>query len=227
MNPRIAVVEAGRNKAILKLVSQSIPGIVIPATPQDIERTLSQGVDIVVLDVAMPDNEGLKVLHFLKKAAARSAIHVITVKGLGSVRVRQEVGEKIRQILLPSHRTLVSPMTPEYQQGQWQSTSIEEIAKVMGISRSTLAQILGVSERNLARWVAGETKPRGRRDFALQQLKYLCYLLRRALKEEVIPRYLREPNPALGGRTPLLVLQSGDFYSIESDLEQLLEGVYA
>ena len=60
----------------------------------------------------------------------------------------------------------------------------------------------------------------------MQELKYIYYLLKRALKEEAIPRYLSQPNPSPKGRTPLMGLREGDFHSFEADLQQLIEGVY-
>ena len=226
MNAKIAVIETSKRKKTLDRPLR-VPGVEIvrTTTAEDALKILSEGgVDLIVLDVAMPDVEGIELLHALKKATKSSALPVLVVskESLHG----PEIGDTIRRFILRKLGRPGAPPTPEVQRGKWRSIRIEEIAKGMDVPRAKLAQIIGISERNLARWIAGETKPRGHRDSLLQRLKYLYYLLTRALKEEAIPKYLREPNPALGGHTPLWALQTGDFNSVEADLQQLIEGVY-
>jgi len=226
MNPKIAVIETSKRKKTLERVLR-VPGVEIvrPTTAEEALKILAEGgVDLIVLDIAMPDVEGIELLHALKKATKRSALPMLVVSQ--EYLHGREIGDTIRRFIPRKPGRPGAPPTPELQRGKRRSIRIEEIAKGMDVSRAKLAQIIDISERNLARWITGETKPRGHRDSLLQRLKSLYYLLTRAFKEETIPKYLREPNPALGGRTPLSVLQAGDFNSIEADLQQLIEGVY-
>ena len=224
MNLKIAVVERGKHKETFEHVSRIAEFDVVRTTPQGIGRSLAEGAELILLDIGMPEMDGIEVLRALKKAAKDSAAPVLVVS-VGSVR-NKEIKDTIQRFILRKTGDIGTLSTPEYQRGKWRSISIEEMASGMGVPRTKLAQIIGTTERNLARWVAGETRPRGKRDTLLQKLKYIYFLLKRAFKEEAIPLYVREPNPALDGRTPLLALEAGDFNAVESDLQQLVEGVY-
>lgn len=224
MNPKIAVVERSKRNETFKRVSRIAEFDVVRTNPQGIGRSLAEGAELILVDMGMPEMEGIEVLRALKKAAKDAAIPVLVVS-VGSVRSKK-IKDTIQRFISRKTGEIGTLSTPEYQRGKWRSISIGEIAIGMGVPRTKLAQIIGISERNLARWVTGETKPKGIRDASLQRLKYIYFLLTRALKEEAIPRYLREPSLGLDGRTPLLALQAGDFNSVESDLQQLIEGVY-
>lgn len=224
MNLKIAVVERSKHKETFEHVSRIAEFDVVRTTPQGIGRSLAEGAELILLDIGMPEMDGIEVLRALKKAAKDSAVPVLVVS-VGSVR-NKEIKDTIQRFILRKTGDIGTLSTPEYQRGKWRSISIEEMASGMGVPRTKLAQIIGTTERNLARWVAGETRPRGKRDTLLQKLKYIYFLLKRAFKEEAIPLYVREPNPALDGRTPLLALEAGDFNAVESDLQQLVEGVY-
>jgi len=224
MSTKIAMVETNRvRQAQIKQILRDREYEIIEATPKGVEKFSSEGWDLLILDVVMPKLKGAEVLNDLIKAAADAGVPVIPVSGKS---LRSENTTKTIRRFVQRSDAMGAPLTPEYKQGMWRSLSIVEMAKGMGISRSTVAQIIGISERNLARWISGETKPKGDRDVTLQKIKYIYYLLVRALKKEAIPKYLRAPNPDIGGRTPLMVLQAGDFASVEADLQQLIEGVY-
>lgn len=229
MNRRIAVVEALGHKGIFDFVSHSTKFEVLHTTPKNIAEALSEKVDLIILNLAMPDREGFRILHALREATEHAAIPmiVVTAHEVAEEETKARIRVALDRLLVIEQERVGSLSTPEYQRGAWRSIPIEEVARGMGVPRSTLARIIGISDRNLARWITGETQPKGDRDAKLQKLKYIYYLLTRALKAEAIPRYLREPNPTLRGRTPLMALQGGDFSSIESELQQLIEGVYA
>lgn len=197
MTLKLAFAEKVEDKADLRRILR-LHGIqTISFTPQTLEKMRKEGWDLLIVDVVMP-----------------------------RTRSTEDIIRQIVQIQEGIETSLPSPLPHATKAGKWQSVSLNEVVDGMGISRSTLAQILGTTERNLARWIRGETIPKGERDSALQKVKHIYYLLTRAFKKEVIPKYLREPNPSLGGRTPLMVLKSGDFGSVEADLLHLIEGVY-
>ncbi len=225
MNPKIAVVEPGKSTDLLKAVSRVAgPACdVFQVLPADLPSTLAGGVALVIMDLRLPDKDGLRVLQALKAEAKNAAVPVLVLSA--EARVTENIAENI-QPFLSKLSSAATPTTPERERGEWRSIGIEDVAKGMGITHVALAQIVGTSERNLARWIAGETAPRATREAKVQELKYIYYLLKRGLREEAIPRYLSQPNPALKGRTPLMVLREGDFRSVEADLQQLIEGVY-
>jgi CheY-like chemotaxis protein/transcriptional regulator with XRE-family HTH domain len=226
MEPRVAVLDRSQEKVLFNLVSQYLPGLVLDAGIEDIERTLSGHIEVVVTDLRIPDDEGLEFLHALRNAGGSRPVHVITLTGYVSRETTEKLAATIRKILSREHGPSRGVPMPESDPGKWNRPRLEEISEGMGISRATLARILGVSERNLSRWIKGEAKPGGKRDTTIQRLKYLFYLLQRAFDPPAIPSYLREPNPSLGGRTPLMALEAGDFDALEADLLQLIEGVY-
>ncbi len=230
MDRKIAVVEPKKTNSLSHRVSQAASMIyqaspihVQRVLPQELRSTLSGGVDLVILNADLTDQDRLQVLRAMREEAAEAAIPVLSLST--ETLTAEATAEKIQQLLpRPAGLGLVS--TPERERGEWRSLEIEDVAEGMDLPRSTVAHIIGTSERNLARWIAGQTTPRAARNARVQELKYLYYLLKRALKQEAIPRYLTQPNPSLKGRTPLMALREGDFHSVEADLQQLIEGVY-
>jgi len=225
MSAKIAVIETGSRKPIFNLFSKDTKLLIIKSTPQKIEKDLSNGLELIILDVAMPNIDSSKILEKIKTAATAGISPIPLIKYVCEKNLRAKDIEKTVQRIVQNVNIKTS-QAPEYQQGKWRSVSISEIAEGMGVSRAILAQILGTTERNLGRWIKGETVPSGKRDLSLQKMKYIYYLLGRAFKKIAIPKYLRESNPTLRGRTPLMILQAGDFDSLEADLQQLIEGVY-
>lgn len=224
MNAKIAVIEKGNRKRIFNHVLKDTNMPVIRATPQGIGKDLSSGLGLIIIDITMPSIDSAKLLkEFNKAATAGISLPVIKYVSEESLDV-EDIEETIRRFAQLTKAQ--SSLTPEYKQDKWRSATIVEMAKGMGVSHAKLAVILGTTERNLGRWIKGDTTPTGKRDTSLQKMKYIYYLLTRAFKENAIPKYLREINPVLGGRTPLMFLENGDFDSLEADLQQLIEGVY-
>ena len=168
MNPKIAVVEPAKGTGLSKVVSRAASSIlraasydVLRVLPADLRSTLSAGVDLLIMDLQMPDKDGLRVLHALKAEAKNAAVPVLLLSAQGLA--PEYIAEKLEPFL-----SKLSPAgivaTSERERGEWRSIGIEDVAKGMGITHANLAQILGTSERNLARWIAGETAPRATRE---------------------------------------------------------------
>jgi CheY-like chemotaxis protein len=231
MRPTIAIVESRGDKALRDWLAQHTPARILEATPGNLGRLSSERIDLVLVDVRMPRASGGKVLDAMMKIARSSLIKIllitadtgaITKEGKGGTHLASWLNELLERAPVDADR---SP-TPGYPQGDWRSVTIGEIAQDMQVARAALAQMLGTTERNLARWASGRTKPRGNHEAVLQKIRYIHALLRRAFKREVIPRYLKEANPALGGRTPMMLLLAHDFAAVEANLLQMVEGVY-
>jgi CheY-like chemotaxis protein len=230
MHPTIAIVESRENKTLQQWVEQHTSARVLEATPGNLEQLSSERIDLVLVDVSMLHESGAAILQAMMKISRGSPLKVVLMtanvgpierEGTGATRLASWLNELLAE---PPTEMGRSP-TPGYPQGDWRSVAITEIAQDMEISRATLAQILGTTERNLARWISGKTKPRGNHETTLQRMRYIHALLRRALKREVIPRYLKEANLALGERTPVILLLAHDFAAVEANLLQMVEGV--
>lgn len=231
ISPTVAVVEEEQNKALHDWVVKTTTARVLKATAKNLAQLSSEKIDLVLLDVNMPRASGIEILKALEEASTRHLrVVVLWPPGPGTPARKTGTGSPLQSWLNELLERVTSEKepspTPGYPQGDWRSVAIPEIAKDLGVSRAALAQILGTNERNLARWVHGESRPKGSREAALQRIRYIHALLIRAFKREVIPRYLREANPGFGGRTPLLALQSQDFRVVEANLLQIVEGVY-
>lgn len=232
MQPTIAMIESEEDKVLHDWLARHTPARVLGATPGNLERLSSERIDLVLVDVRMPHESGGKVLEAMMKMARSSPVKIVLItadmgaigrQGKGGTRLASWLNELLEHAPVETHRY----PTAGYPQGDWRSVTIAEIAQDMQISRAALAQVLGTTERNLARWASGKTKPKGNHEAALQTIRYIHALLGRAFKREVIPRYLKEANPALGGRTPMMLLLAHDFAAVETNLLQMVEGVYA
>jgi CheY-like chemotaxis protein len=221
---KIPVVEASGVSSLSKKLASLEEFDFVSVQPDKVLNYLRLGGDLILLDINLPQKDGLEVLAAIRNLRRGEPVIVLTLSAENLE--LQKTREAIEKSLQP-HTEPVSKESQEFTAGKWRDIPLDEVSKGMGISRAMLARILGVSERNLARWIAGDSTPRGSHDQSVQKLKYLFFLLRRAIRQEAIPRYLRASNQSLGGRTPLMVLQDGDFRSVEADLLQLIEGVYS
>ncbi len=183
-------------------------------------------MNVVLVEIKTPLRRDL-LQPLVKLKSVSVPVFFLDAKIVKEKQQAQEFAAALRRILELRRDAAYVSATRAYPQNDWQSVSLVQLADTMQIPRSTLAQILGTTERNLARWVGGKTKPTGNHVAALQRLKYIYALLFRAFKKEAVPRYLKEPNPSLGGRIPLRLLVEHDFATVEADLLQLVEGVYS
>src|SRR5687768_1666866 len=81
----------------------------------------------------------------------------------------------------------------------------------MGLMPAELADALGVSQRTVSRWRAGETLPQRAARAKLAELDELGRHLFRTFEDEAVPIWLRTPNRYLGGVTPAEMLRLGRF----------------
>src|SRR5437870_12843461 len=79
-----------------------------------------------------------------------------------------------------------------------------------GLSRSTLARMLSVSEATLAKWEKGTAIPDDAVAAKLKRLADILAGLARVMKKRFIPTWLTSPNAACEGRAPVDLLAQGD-----------------
>lgn len=86
--------------------------------------------------------------------------------------------------------------------------AIEKIAEKFGLRQETLSRMTGFSLRAVAGWSSGKPpSPPVKR--ALVEMDRLLDGLSRLMKPTDVGRWLKEPNPALEGSTPVQVIERG------------------
>ncbi len=86
--------------------------------------------------------------------------------------------------------------------------AIEEIADKFGLRQETLSRMTGFSLRAVAGWSNGKTPSTPVRR-ALVEMDRLLDSLARLMKPKDVGRWLKEPNSALDGSTPVQVIERG------------------
>jgi transcriptional regulator with XRE-family HTH domain len=97
-----------------------------------------------------------------------------------------------------------------------------ELRDTYGLSRPVLARMLGVTEATLGRWEKGTTTPGAAGLEKVKRLGGILEGLARVMKKSFIPTWLASPNDACKGRTPVDLLEEGQYETIE-DMVYFLE----
>lgn len=105
--------------------------------------------------------------------------------------------------------------------------TIEELLHGFGLTVREFAQPLGVSERTVERWLAGETLPQhdARRRLAELRLLY-AHLAETFETPEAIPLWLHGKSRYLGGLTPADAIRVGRIDRVEAALDALDSGTF-
>ena len=86
--------------------------------------------------------------------------------------------------------------------------AIDKIAEKFGLRQETLSRMTGFSLRAVAGWSNGKA-PSAPVKRALVEMDRLLDSLARLMKPKDVGRWLKEPNPALDGSTPVQVIERG------------------
>ena len=87
--------------------------------------------------------------------------------------------------------------------------SIKDFAARYQLSHDTLTRMTGFSLRAISNWAQG-SRPSGSTSRRLTETKRLFKALERLVKPEAIGPWLKDPNPAFDGSTPLQVIERGE-----------------
>lgn len=101
-----------------------------------------------------------------------------------------------------------------------------ETVERAGINATQLALLAGRSERTAARWLAGETTPRGEAKARLAELSGVIDELARALPKADAARWLGQRNPELDYRSPAELIAEGRARDVLALLGAIGEGVF-
>jgi len=111
---------------------------------------------------------------------------------------RTENSARIQEAAAISHPAIKLPEPP----------AIEKIAEKFGLRQETLSRMTGFSLRAVAGWSKGKA-PSAPVRRALVEMDRLLDSLSRLVKPKDVGRWLKEPNAALDGSTPVQVIERG------------------
>jgi transcriptional regulator with XRE-family HTH domain len=83
-----------------------------------------------------------------------------------------------------------------------------------GITQSELGRAMGVSERTVQNWAAGQATPAGKKLLRLLDIQTIIALLRDAYTDQGITIWLHSRNRNLGLRRPIDMLADGDYEAV-------------
>ncbi len=86
--------------------------------------------------------------------------------------------------------------------------ALQELAEKFGLRQETLSRMTGFSLRAVAGWANGKT-PSAPVRRAFTEMDRLLDSLSRLMKPKEVGRWLKEPNPAFDGSTPVQVIERG------------------
>jgi DNA-binding transcriptional regulator YiaG len=87
--------------------------------------------------------------------------------------------------------------------------SLRNMTTRYGISHDTLTRMTGFSLRAVSNWSQG-SKPSSSTGRRLTEIKRLFAALEKLVSPEAIGPWLKDPNPAFDGSTPLQVIERGE-----------------
>jgi hypothetical protein len=85
---------------------------------------------------------------------------------------------------------------------------VQQLAEKFGLRQETLSRMTGFSLRAIAGWASGQ-QPSAPVRRALTETDRLLDALTRLMKPKDVGRWLKEPNPAFDGSTPVQVIERG------------------
>jgi len=98
---------------------------------------------------------------------------------------------------------------------------VQDFCESYGVTRDTLTRLTGFSPRAIAHWASGN-KPSGSTQRRLTELNRLFAALSELINKEAIGPWLKQPNSAFDGSTPLQVIERGEsdrIWRMVSELE--------
>jgi len=104
--------------------------------------------------------------------------------------------------------------------------SLKDMTTRYGISYDTLTRMTGFSLRAVSNWSQG-SKPSSSTGRRLTEIKRLFAALEKLVSPEAIGPWLKDPNPAFDGSTPLQVIERGETDRIWRMVHELESGKLA
>ena len=116
--------------------------------------------------------------------------------------------------------------TLETKKGPRTEFSLSEIHRLLHMDKKVLAAILGISDRNLERWL--DEPSLAEDNYRFQLLKEICLKSRGMIKPDHLGEWLTRPHKELGNYKPVsLMLDIQGFKDVLKLLESYKGGAYA
>lgn len=93
------------------------------------------------------------------------------------------------------------------------------------LSVGELADLTGVSDRQVHRWSTGTSKPEGESRRRLLEINYIVEQLRELYTDEGVEIWLHGRNKGLAGQPPIDLLRNGQYEPVLELVEALNQGV--
>ena len=99
---------------------------------------------------------------------------------------------------------------------------MQHYRKKFHLAQPLVVRLTGFSPRSVAKWAQGES-PSHKQEKALVEMDRLLDSLARVMETEQVGRWMKTPNPAFDGSTPMQVIERGEMdriwrmlYDVES-----------
>jgi hypothetical protein len=93
--------------------------------------------------------------------------------------------------------------------GRQAGASVRQFCDAYAVTQETFTRLTGFSPRAVANWTQGQ-KPSASTQRRLTELKRLFTALEQLVAKEAMGPWLKEPNMAFDGSTPLQVIERGE-----------------
>ncbi len=107
--------------------------------------------------------------------------------------------------------------------GRVRGLEVKDFCDSYGVNQDTFTRLTGFSPRAVAHWAQGR-RPSASTERRLSELGRLFDELEKLIADEKIGPWLKEPNPAFDGSTPLQVVERGETDRIWRMLYELESG---
>src|SRR5947207_11958958 len=136
---------------------------------------------------------------------------------VGTVTLKRR--SRLNVVRSKAHRFLSTVQTA----GRLRGLDVKEFCDSYAVNQDTFTRLTGFSPRAVAHWVQGR-KPSASTERRLAELGRLFDELEKFVASEDIGPWLKEPNPAFDGSTPLQVVERGETDRIWRMLYELESG---
>ena len=103
------------------------------------------------------------------------------------------------------------------------TASVRDFCEAYAVTQDTFTRLAGSSPRAVANWAQGQ-RPGASTARRLHELRRLFEALQKLVKAEAIGPWLKEPNPAFDGSTPVQVIERGETDRIWRMIYELQSG---
>ena len=94
-------------------------------------------------------------------------------------------------------------------EGAQTGTAVRQFCEAYAVTQDTFTRLTGFSPRAVANWAQGQ-KPSASTERRLTEMRRLFAVMEKLVAKEAIGPWLKEPNPAFDGSTPLQVIERGE-----------------